>query len=110
MFPNHYGCLQKLLDSKVFKVYYPDKIMKKTKKQAEKEINDFFKNIKNKSKEEIRKIKRLAMHYNIKLGKKRKDFCQECYSNNLKVLSIKNSIKRVKCQGCGKIYRWKIKN
>ena len=40
---------------------------KLTKEQANKKINYFFKILKNKKPEQIKKIKRLAMHYNIKL-------------------------------------------
>lgn len=82
---------------------------KLTKKQAEEKIKDFFKNIKRKKPEEIKKIKRLAMHYNIKLGEKRKKFCKFCFSPKLKVKKIKKGIKIVECENCGKISRWKIK-
>lgn len=84
--------------------------MKKlTKQEAEKEIKLFFENIKNKSQKEIKKTKRLAMRYNIKLGKKRKLFCKKCFSPRLKVKRIKNKIKIIQCQECGKISRWKLK-
>jgi RNase P subunit RPR2 len=82
---------------------------KLTKKQAEKKIREFFKKIKEKTPEEIRKIKRLAMHFNIKLGERRKKFCKHCYSPKLKVKSIKKGVKIVKCGECGKISRWKIR-
>ncbi len=79
------------------------------KKQAEEKIEKFFNNIDKKTKEEIRKMKRLAMHYHIRLKEKRKLFCQECYSTNLKVKSVKKGLKTVQCRDCGKIYRWKLK-
>ena len=82
---------------------------KLTKSQAEAKIGEFFESIKDKEKEQVRKIKRLAMHYKIRLGEKRKTFCQKCFSVNLKTLGIKNNVKRVKCLECGKIYRWKLK-
>ena len=85
--------------------------MKKlTKSEAEKEITQFFKNIQSKNPKEIKKIKRLAMKHNIKLGDKRKKFCKKCFSSNLKVKSIKNKIKTIECQDCKKISRWRIKN
>ena len=81
-----------------------------TREQAEKEINDFFKNIKGKTPKNIKKIKRLAMGYNIKLREKRKMFCQNCFSTKLRVKSIKNKVKTVVCDKCNKVMRWKIKN
>ncbi len=77
--------------------------------EAKKEIEEFFENIESKTKKEIQKIKKLAMRYNIPLGKLRKKFCKKCYSPNLKVKSIKNKIKTVECRDCKNIMRWKIK-
>ena len=54
-----------------------------TRKEAEKKINEFFLYIKSKGPEQIRKIKRLAMHYKIKLKDKRKLFCQKCFSDKI---------------------------
>lgn len=82
---------------------------KLTKAQAEEKIQEFFQNIQDKTPEEIRKIKKLAMHYNIKLGALRKRFCKKCYSPNLKIKSIKNKIKTIECRNCQAIFRWKIK-
>ena len=79
-----------------------------TRKEAEEKINNFFKDIKSKNKEQIRKIKRLAMHYNIKLGEKRKKFCKFCYSPKLKMKRIKKRIKTVICENCGKMMRWQV--
>jgi RNase P subunit RPR2 len=84
--------------------------MKKlSKTEAEKEIKDFFEKIKEKTPKEIRKIKRLAMRHNIKLGEKRKLFCKKCYSTRLNILRIKNMIKLIQCKECGNISRWKMK-
>lgn len=82
---------------------------KSSKKDVEKKIEDFFKNIKNKDSESIRKIKRLAMHYHIRLKDKRKKFCQKCFSTSLRTKKIKNRMKLVECENCKKIYRWKVK-
>lgn len=81
---------------------------KLAKEETEKEINLFFKNIKNKNQREIKKIKRLAMRHNIKLKRKRKLFCKYCYSPKLKVLGIKKGVKSVICEVCKKTARWKI--
>jgi len=65
----------------------------------------------NPSKEEIRKIKKLASSKNIKLGDNRKKFCRKCYSifnsNNSKI-RIKNKMKTIKCE-CGYISRYRLK-
>lgn len=79
------------------------------KSEAEQEIKDFFKNLKDKQPRDIKKIKRLAMKHNIKLGSLRKKFCKKCYSTDLRVKSIKNKMKTVECENCGKISRWKLK-
>ncbi len=78
------------------------------KKQAIKNIKNFFKN--KHGCEDVKKIKKLAMSYQIKLGEKRKLFCNKCNSMNLKVLGINNKIKRVTCQDCGNLTRWRMKD
>lgn len=86
--------------------------MKQTKlsrKEVEEEINEFFLNIKQKKPEEIKKIKKLARSYSIKLGNYKKHFCKKCFSPNLKIRGINNKIKRVECENCKNIMRWKIK-
>ena len=77
-----------------------------SKTEAIEKINDFFKE--KHDKEQVRKIKKLAMSHQIKLREKRKLFCKKCYSMNLKVLRIKNNMKTVKCEDCGSLMRWKI--
>jgi RNase P subunit RPR2 len=81
-----------------------------SKTEAKEEIENFFKEIENKSPEEIRKIKRLSMNFKIPLKEKRKLFCPKCfkfYSGKEKV-RIKGGIKSITCEECGKISRWKI--
>lgn len=83
--------------------------MKKlTKTETEKEIKNFF--YRKLSPEEIKKIKRLAMKHNIKLGSLRKKFCKKCYSifENSEI-RIKNGKRIIKCKNCGFASRWKIK-
>lgn len=82
---------------------------KLSKIEAERQIEDFFKNIKNKCPKEIKKIKKLAMSHKIKLGNKRKLFCKKCLSPKLKILGIKQGIKKVKCESCGNSSKYKIK-
>ena len=82
---------------------------KLSKTQIKKEIEDFFKNIKDKSPKEIKKIKNLAKSINYPLGKKRKLFCKKCFTvySNPKT-RIKNSKKIVFCKNCGYVARWKL--
>ena len=77
--------------------------------EAKKEIEKSFKNIKNKTPKEIKKIKRFAMSYNIPLKENRKLFCKKCYApyKNSKV-RIKNKMKSVICESCGNVGRWKL--
>lgn len=81
---------------------------KMSKKEAEQEIKDFFKHIKGKTPKDIKKIKRLAMKHNIKLGSLRRKFCKKCFSAELKIRKIKKDMKTTECRNCGKVNRWKI--
>jgi len=85
-------------------------VKKFSKTEAKKKIDFFFSNIKNKTPEEIKKIRRLAASQNISLGAKRKLFCKKCFSlyRNSKI-RIKNNVKSVTCENCDYIARWKIK-
>lgn len=83
---------------------------KLSKKEAEGEISEFFKDIKKKAPKEVKKIKRLAMSKNIKLGSKRKLFCKKCLAPYIKPqVKTKNKVKSVMCEKCGYTSRWKIK-
>ena len=85
--------------------------MKKvSKSDVEKQIKEFFCNIKNKTPKEIKKIKRLAMNKNISLKGLRKKFCKKCFTpyKNPKV-RIKGHIKKVICENCKYSSRWKLK-
>ena len=85
--------------------------MKKiSKSDAEREIKEFFEDIKDKSPKEIKKIKKLAMSQNIQLKERKKEFCKKCYSSNLKIRGIKNKVKTIECVNCGKLMKWKIRN
>ncbi len=87
--------------------------MKKSlsKKEAEKLIEEFFRHIKEKTPKEVRKIKKLAMSHNIKLGEKRKLFCKECYHPFVEPsIRIKNDFITLTCEKCESKARWKFKD
>jgi len=76
--------------------------MKKTmtKKGALEKIKIFFQ--KNKfSPPDIRKIKRLAMKFNIKLGVYRNLYCKKCLSKLKGKIRVNKSYKSVECGNCG---------
>ena len=77
--------------------------------EAKEQIEEFFENIKDKNPKEIKKIKKLAMAYNLPLKEKRKLFCKGCYAvyKNPKI-RIKNKMKSVTCENCGNVGRWKL--
>ena len=81
-----------------------------SKSEIEEKIKHVFSG--NPSPDEIRKIKKLAMSKNIKLGELRKRFCKKCYalfnSSNSEI-RIKRGFKTVKCKECGFVSRWRIK-
>jgi RNase P subunit RPR2 len=83
---------------------------KLSRSQIQNQIKDFFSDIKNKSSQEIKKIKKLAMSKNIPLKEKRKLFCKKClapYSGKEKI-RINKGIKSTRCENCGNISRWKL--
>jgi len=80
-----------------------------SKTQAKEQIHDFFCEIRHKKPEEVRKIKKLAMNYNIKLGDRRKLFCKKClmpYVNS--DIKIKNGFLTITCENCNHKNRWKL--
>ena len=78
--------------------------------EAEKKINDFFKKKEELKQEDVKKVKRLAMKFNIKLGEKRKRFCKKCFAD-LKggKIRVTKKFKIVECRKCGFKNRWRIK-
>ena len=81
-----------------------------TKSNIEKEIKKVFSD--NPCPKEIKKVKRLAMSKNVKLGNLRKKFCKKCYnlfnSSNSEI-RIKKPLKIIKCNNCGNVSRYKLK-
>lgn len=61
------------------------------------------------SAEEMRKIKRLAMKLNIKLGNYRKLFCKKCLSQLKGKIRITKKYKVIECESCGFLNRQGIK-
>ena len=83
---------------------------KLSRQEIQNKINELFSS--NPSSSEIKKVKKLAMSKNIKLGNLRKKFCKKCYnlfnSNNSET-RIRNNKKIIKCKECGFISRYNIK-
>ncbi len=80
-----------------------------SKTQAKEIIDSFFLEIKDKTPRDVKKIKKLAMRFNIKLGERRKRFCKFCltpYKNQQ--VRIKKDYKVVVCKNCGKRVKWKL--
>jgi RNase P subunit RPR2 len=68
------------------------------KTQAREKIEQFFS--KPFTPEQLKKIKRLAMKFNLKLGDKRKLFCKKCLNPLAGKLSVTKSHKTVECKFC----------
>ena len=83
---------------------------KHPKKEVEKKIGEFFDSVQKKEAREIKKIKKIAMSYNIALKEKRKLFCKKCLTPyKFPKIRTKNNIKSVECDNCRNISRWRIK-
>jgi len=85
-------------------------LKKPSRTEAKKQIEEFFLNIKDKTPKEVKKIKKLAMGFNLPLKEKRKTFCKKCLSpyKNPRI-RIRNKIKSVVCKDCDYIGRWRIR-
>ena len=81
-----------------------------SKTEAEKQIEEFFSNLNDKTPKDVKKIKRLAMSYNIKLREKRKLFCKKCFSpHSNSGITVKEGFVTITCGKCNYKNRWKIK-
>jgi RNase P subunit RPR2 len=78
-----------------------------SKTQAKERIDSFFKREKFTA-EEIKKIKRLAMNFKIRLKDHRKLFCRKCLSMLNGNTRIHGKYKTVKCNVCGCINKFKM--
>lgn len=82
---------------------------KPSRTEARKKIDDFFTHDKL-AKESVRKIKRLAMQFNLRLGKHRTRFCKKCYSDlRTGKVRITKTHKMIICPECGTENKNKIK-
>lgn len=80
-----------------------------SRREVLEKIDDFFKGSGEFKPKDVRKIKRLAMAYNIKLGKYRKLFCKKCFADLRKEkVRVKNGFKSVECGECKAGMRWRI--
>ena len=75
-----------------------------TKQEAKKKIEEFFER-ENFTAEEVKKIKRLAMKFNIKLGNKKKKFCRKCLSKLKGKTRVTKIYKTIECEKCGQLNR-----
>ena len=83
---------------------------KLSKKEASEKVENFFKQKSELDPKQVKKIRRLAMKFKIKLGDRRKRFCRNCYSDLRKhgKVRLKKDLKNVECLNCGTRHRWKI--
>ena len=77
------------------------------KNEVERIIKNFFEKDAF-SADELKKIKRIAMKFNIKLGIYRKSFCKQCLSQLRGRISIKKGYKSIICANCGHKNRYRI--
>lgn len=77
-----------------------------SKKEAKEKIDAFFRR-ENFSEDEVRKVKRLAMQFNMKLSGYRKRFCKKCLAKLNGKIRISRNYKTVECKNCG--YKNKFK-
>jgi len=82
---------------------------KLSKSEAKEKINGFFRQTEELDSKYVKKIKRLSMRHNIKLGGYRKRFCKKCYSD-LKIgkVRVTKTHKTVECPECGFGNQWRI--
>ncbi|MEI6849569.1 MAG: hypothetical protein WCK29_00880 [archaeon] len=78
-----------------------------SKSEAQKEIDEFFKK-ESFTSDEVRKIKRLAMKYKIKLHLQRKQFCKKCLSQLKGKISVSKDSKTVICSNCNYKNKFRI--
>lgn len=75
-------------------------LKKLTRTEAQEKIDDFFRS-QSFTANEVKKIKRLAMKYNIKLGAFRRLFCKKCLSQLRGKIRITKTYKIIDCEKCG---------
>ena len=70
-----------------------------SKTQAKDKVDAFFER-KDFTSEDVKKIKRLAMRFKIRLGEKRRLFCKKCLSRLKGKTKITRGYKTVLCEMC----------
>ena len=80
---------------------------KLSKSQAEEKISQFFQK-ESFTKEEMKKIKRLAMKFKIKLGNYRRNFCKKCLSKLKGKTRVSKIHKTIICKDCGYKNRFRL--
>ena len=75
-----------------------------SKSEAQRRIDEFFQKD-NFTTEEVKKIKRLAMKFNIKLSEHRKKFCKKCLCKLKGKTRVSRTHKNVVCESCGAVNR-----
>lgn len=78
------------------------------KTEAKDKIEKFFEKEKFTA-EEMRKIKRIAMKFKIRLKEKRKRFCKKCLSQLNGKIRISKEYKIIECEKCSFRNKFKIK-
>lgn len=79
-----------------------------SKTEARKKVEKFFEKD-NFTSEEMRKIKRVAMKFKIRLGERRKAFCKKCLAKLKGKTRISKGFKTIECANCKFKNRFKIK-
>ena len=80
---------------------------KLSKQQVQQKIEEFFQKPFFMP-EEVKKIKRLAMKFNIKLKNHRKNFCKKCFNKLKGKIRISRTHKTIECQNCGYKNKFRI--
>lgn len=99
--PDYYGRLQNYTLNSLFKLYCPAFLMKTSlnKTQAKEKIESFFQKERF-SKEDMKKIKRIAMKFRIPLKQYKKLFCKKCLSHLKGSIRISKTHKTIICDNC----------
>lgn len=78
-----------------------------SKTEAKEKIEKFFEK-ENFTSEEMRKIKRLAMKFNIKLKHYKKKYCKKCLNQLKGKTRISKEHKTIECEECGFKNKFKL--
>ena len=82
--------------------------MKLTKKETQDKIEMFFKK-EEFTQQEMKKIKKLALKFNIKLGAYKKNYCKKCHNKLEGKIKVNKTFKTVSCSSCGFLNKIKLR-